>query len=246
MRPDKLRATLTGLDGPTMVCAQAQREHGRLRPAPADRRGRSRVPWLHVDGAFGLGRRMDRQRSLTDESSSPLMGSDAHKTLNVPYDCGSSSRQTSSPSLGDERHGRLPCAARRRLRPTTGSRVVAGRRLGVYAALGRLGGSASPGRYARWRRMAIGWLEPRASRSSTRSASPRSWCALVPGGQASAVAGRRPCGGGQRDGTLARDHDVADGLRVSISNASTTEEDIDSSGRRVLRCARAVEVAASR
>ena len=57
MRPDALREVLAGIDGPTIVCAQAgQREHRRVRPARGDRRDRPR--------ARRLGPRRRRVRDL--------------------------------------------------------------------------------------------------------------------------------------------------------------------------------------
>jgi glutamate/tyrosine decarboxylase-like PLP-dependent enzyme len=92
MRADALRTTLAGLDGPTIVVAQAGNVNtGAFDPLPeiADA-VREHGGWLHVDGAFGLW-----------AAASPALGdriagldladswtTDAHKWLNVPYDSG--------------------------------------------------------------------------------------------------------------------------------------------------------------
>ncbi len=93
MRPGALRETLAGLDGPTIVCAQAGNVNsGAFDPLPeivAAVRERPNA-WLHVDGAFGLwaaavpGLR-DRVDGLAGADS---WTTDAHKWLNVPYDSG--------------------------------------------------------------------------------------------------------------------------------------------------------------
>jgi glutamate/tyrosine decarboxylase-like PLP-dependent enzyme len=92
MRPDRLAAELERGDGPAIVCAQA----GEVNTGcfdPVDEIAGACEPhgaWLHVDGAIGLWtaatpklahltRGLDRADSWS---------TDAHKWLNVPYDCG--------------------------------------------------------------------------------------------------------------------------------------------------------------
>ncbi len=92
MRPDELRATLAGLGGPTIVCGQAGNVNtGAFDPLrPIGEAVREVGAWLHVDGAFGLwAAASDRYRPLIDGLElAHSWGTDAHKTLNVPYDCG--------------------------------------------------------------------------------------------------------------------------------------------------------------
>ncbi len=92
MRPEALERTLERGEGPLIVCLQAGEVHtgafddfASLIPI-AHRNG----AWVHVDGAFGLW-------AATSASLRPLTAgmegadswaTDAHKTLNVPYDCG--------------------------------------------------------------------------------------------------------------------------------------------------------------
>jgi glutamate/tyrosine decarboxylase-like PLP-dependent enzyme len=80
-------------DEPTIVCAQAGEVNtGAFDPfdAIADARDAAANAWLHVDGAFGLWAHVpDSLRGLVrgaDRADS--WATDAHKWLNVPYDCG--------------------------------------------------------------------------------------------------------------------------------------------------------------
>jgi glutamate/tyrosine decarboxylase-like PLP-dependent enzyme len=93
LRVDDLRRQLeTGPEGPTMVLLQAGNVHsGAFDPlaeaiAVAHRHG----AWVHVDGAFGLwASASPRHRHLVaGHEAADSWATDAHKTLNVPYDCG--------------------------------------------------------------------------------------------------------------------------------------------------------------
>jgi glutamate/tyrosine decarboxylase-like PLP-dependent enzyme len=92
MRAGELGAVLAECNGPTIVCAQAGEVNtGAIDPLAdiceiAHRHG----AWVHVDGAFGLW-------AAASPAMRPLVAgieladswaSDAHKWLNVPYDCG--------------------------------------------------------------------------------------------------------------------------------------------------------------
>ncbi|CAN5911416.1 pyridoxal-dependent decarboxylase [soil metagenome] len=93
MRADRL--DLSG-DRPLIVCAQAGNVNGGgfdslvaigERIADAKRR---RPVWLHLDGAFGLWARVaPTRRALADGAElADSWSTDAHKWLNTPYDCG--------------------------------------------------------------------------------------------------------------------------------------------------------------
>jgi glutamate/tyrosine decarboxylase-like PLP-dependent enzyme len=92
MRPDALRAALAEHDGPTIVCAQAgEINTGAFDPlAEITAACREHGAWCHVDGAFGLWAAVSRsRRSLLDGAAGAhSWATDAHKWLNVPYDCG--------------------------------------------------------------------------------------------------------------------------------------------------------------
>jgi glutamate/tyrosine decarboxylase-like PLP-dependent enzyme len=92
MRPDALGAVLAESSGPTIVCAQA----GNVNTGAVDPLGdicdaaREFGAWVHVDGAFGMWaaatpslRHLVEGIELADS-----WATDAHKWLNVPYDSG--------------------------------------------------------------------------------------------------------------------------------------------------------------
>jgi len=92
MRPDRLRHALENVKGPLIVCAQAGNVNtGGFDPlAEIAQLVHARDGWLHVDGAFGgwaaASRRHRHLAAGIDQVDS--LGVDAHKWLNVPYDCG--------------------------------------------------------------------------------------------------------------------------------------------------------------
>jgi glutamate/tyrosine decarboxylase-like PLP-dependent enzyme len=90
MRPDALRAALAESPAPTIVCAQAGNVNtGASDPLDAICEAAGDA-WVHVDGAFGMWaaaspamRHLVRGVELADS-----WATDAHKWLNVPYDSG--------------------------------------------------------------------------------------------------------------------------------------------------------------
>ncbi|WP_223624752.1 aminotransferase class V-fold PLP-dependent enzyme [Microbacterium sp. EST19A] len=92
MRADALERVLADAEGPLIVCLQAGEVHtgafddfGALIPI-----AKEHGAWVHVDGAFGLwAAASDALRPLTaGMEQADSWATDAHKTLNVPYDCG--------------------------------------------------------------------------------------------------------------------------------------------------------------
>lgn len=93
-----LHRELSAEVGPTIVCAQAGNVNSgafdplrALHDALADYRSRGAGSvWLHVDGAFGLwARACSAHAALADGAElADSWATDAHKFLNVPYDCG--------------------------------------------------------------------------------------------------------------------------------------------------------------
>jgi hypothetical protein len=92
MRPDALSAALGRSTGPSIVCLQAGNLHsGAFDPiGELTALAHERAAWVHVDGAFGLwaaASPLFRER-LAGLDTADSWATDAHKTLNVPYDCG--------------------------------------------------------------------------------------------------------------------------------------------------------------
>jgi glutamate/tyrosine decarboxylase-like PLP-dependent enzyme len=92
MRIDALEQTLAGLDGPLIVCLQAGNVNtGASDPmAPAIVAAHARGAWVHVDGAFGLWAAAvpELRLQVAGVERADSWAVDAHKWLNVPYDCG--------------------------------------------------------------------------------------------------------------------------------------------------------------
>ena len=83
---------LAGEDGPTIVCLQAGNVHsGAFDPfVPAVAAARRAGAWVHVDGAFGLWAAASPSLAALTAgvADADSWATDAHKTLNTPYDCG--------------------------------------------------------------------------------------------------------------------------------------------------------------
>ena len=92
IRLDALGAALAAGSGPTIVCLQAGNVHsGAFDPlGAAVALAHEHGAWVHVDGAFGLwAAASPRLRHLVaGHETADSWATDAHKTLNVPYDCG--------------------------------------------------------------------------------------------------------------------------------------------------------------
>ena len=92
IRADALATALASGEGPALVCLQAGNVHsGAFDPfTEAIAIAHDAGAWVHVDGAFGLwAAASPRGRTLTRGiADADSWSTDAHKTLNVPYDCG--------------------------------------------------------------------------------------------------------------------------------------------------------------
>lgn len=262
MRADKLRATLASVSGPTIVCAQAGNVNsGAFDPLrPIGEAVREAGGWLHVDGAFGLwGAASDRYRGFLDGVElAQSWATDAHKTLNVPYDCGVVF------SADPEAH--------RSAMNVTAAYLVRGvddaysaydwvpessrsaRGLHVYAALrtlGRAGVANLVDQYcAHARRMADCLAAADGVEILNDVVFTQVLVRFRRSGEDAAASDRRTravATAVQEDGTCWLGTTTWRGavaIRISISNWSTTEEDIDRSAEAILRCAANVDVPA--
>ena len=243
------RALAAGRPGPTIVCAQAGNVNtGAFDPLPgivdpAHEAG----AWVHVDGAFGLWAAASPKRRalLSGAERADSWATDAHKWLNVPYDCGIAitahpqahrSATTASASYlanagGPERNPVewVPEASRR------------GRAFPVYVALKTLG------------REGVADLVDRSCELAARMASALAAAegvrvlnevvlnqALVRFGDSDEKT-REVIARVQRDGTCWVGGTTWHGLhamRISVSGWSTTEPDADRSVEAILRAAR--------
>src|SRR5829696_829931 len=143
MEPGPLAAALRAGTGPAIVCAQAGNVNtGACDPMPPIvSAAREAGAWVHVDGAFGLwAAASPRLRALVaGVHGADSWAVDAHKWLNVPYDCGvaivadaeahAAAMSASADYLGEADGGltKTPEMSRR------------GRQVPVYAALRSLG-----------------------------------------------------------------------------------------------------------
>jgi len=253
MRSDQLQSILAGIQTPVLVCAQAGNVNtGSFDPIPEIAAClRERSSWLHVDGAFGLWaaaspahRSFARGIELADSVSV-----DCHKWLNVPYDSGLVIvRDAAAHQAAMTLNAAYYVTARRAERDNCNWVPEASRRargFTVYAALRFLG------------RKGIAELVDRFCELAQRMANRLSKAPAVtilndvvlnqvlvrfsdPSGndddEFTATVIRRV----QEDGTCWLGGTTWHGMhamRISISNWSTTEKDIDISAKAILRCA---------
>jgi glutamate/tyrosine decarboxylase-like PLP-dependent enzyme len=234
VRPDALADALrAGSGGPTLVLLQAGNLHsGASDPFDAC------VPlahehgaWVHVDGAFGLwAAAAPTYRHLTaGVEAADSWATDAHKTLNVPYDCGvvvvrDPAALTASMSVhGDyliqeagDPFGRVPEMSRR------------ARGVPVWAALRSLGRSGVAEMVERMGRHARTFAEAIATIDGAQVVNDVVFtqvCATFGDDERTRAVVERMLADGTAwtSGSRWRDRAV---LRISVSNAGTTDDDV--------------------
>jgi glutamate/tyrosine decarboxylase-like PLP-dependent enzyme len=253
MQADALAGMLATLSGPRIVCAQAGNVNsGAFDPleeiAAVTHRRRG---WLHVDGAFGLwAAAVPRLAHLVHGvAQADSIATDAHKWLNVPYDCGlvfcadeaahRSAMTLTAPALSApylatstrqrDPHEFVPEESRR------------GRAAPVYAALrtlGRAGLAELIERNCRQaQRFAVGLT---AAGHEVLNEVVLNQVVVAFGG---AERTRRVVAAVQEDGTCWCGGTVWKGrgaMRISVSNASTSDADVERSLAAIVRVAAAV------
>jgi glutamate/tyrosine decarboxylase-like PLP-dependent enzyme len=261
MRADALRDALRGGEGPTIVCAQVGNVNsGAFDPVDAiAEASRAAGAWLHVDGAFGIWAAASprRRHLVAGLEKADSWTTDAHKWLNVPYDCGLAvvrdraahhrSMGLSASYLQTDRNGRdgydwVPEASRR------------ARGFTVYAALRSLGRRGVAQLVDRCCSLAERFAAGLGAEPGVRVLNDVVLNQVLvrfddPSGDAPAgdARTRAVIAAIQRDGTMWAGGTVWQGLaalRISVSNWSTTEADVDRSIEAIVRCANSVEAAA--
>jgi glutamate/tyrosine decarboxylase-like PLP-dependent enzyme len=251
MRPDKLAPILQSAKGPSIVCAQV----GNVNTGAADpideiqSLTRERGAWLHVDGAFGLWAATSetRRHLVAGIERADSIATDGHKWLNVPYDSGivlTAHPEAHQQSLLVPAHYIQMTPGERDPRAFTPDESRRARAIPMYAALRVLG------------REGVAEIVDRCCDLATRMAerlsrNPRMRvlndvvlnqvlveCRPPHGDDAAAAAlTERVIARVQEEGTCwlggTRWHGHV-AMRISISNGSTTEKDIDRSAAAIL------------
>lgn len=257
MSPEALEAALArGPAGPAIVCCQAGNVNtGAIDPVGAladvcHRHG----AWLHVDGAVGLWRAAEGPDAIPGLARADSWSTDAHKWLNVPYDCG----------ITICRH---PAAHRAAMTVSASYLVQAApgtdrdpvdwnpefsrraRGVPVYAALASLGRSGVVAIIDRCRAharrfAAVLRAEPEVAILNDVVLNQVLVRFTVPGGSPADhdARTRTVIAAVQADGTCWLGGSVWRGqqvMRISVSSAATTEADVERSAAAILRVARA-------
>jgi glutamate/tyrosine decarboxylase-like PLP-dependent enzyme len=243
----RMRAeALPPLAGPTIVCAQAGNVNtGAFDPLEAIvAHARGTGAWVHVDGAFGLWAAASPAHAplLAGAGGADSWATDAHKWLNVPYDCGLAFVRDPHPlrAAMAVKAEYLPTETPHR-NPSDHTPELSRRARGVevWAALRTLG------------RAGVQELVERCCRHARRFATGLRAAGfevlndvvlnqvLVSFGDAAAT--ERVVAGVQREGTCWCGGTVWQGraaMRISLSSWATTDEDVDRSVAAVIRVAR--------
>jgi glutamate/tyrosine decarboxylase-like PLP-dependent enzyme len=262
MRVDALRQALAPLSGPIIVCAQAGNVNtGAFDPvgeiaAVAHERG----AWVHVDGAFGLWAAASPalREHVRGVEQADSWATDGHKWLNVPYDSGiavvrdAAAHKTAM--TGRAAYLVQSDGAERDPQDWTPEFSRRARGFAIWAALRSLGSDGVSALVERCCRLARRMADRLSARPGVRILNEvvlnQVLARFAPAGVTDADAFTRAVVARvQRDGTCwmagTRWHGM-DAMRISVSNWSTTEADVDRSADAILACARAEAEAGGR
>ncbi|HVC18806.1 MAG TPA: pyridoxal-dependent decarboxylase [Vicinamibacterales bacterium] len=251
MIPEALERALAAARPPIIVCAQAGNVNtGAFDPlASIAAITRKHGAWLHVDGAFGLWAAASPalRHHLAGVEQADSWSTDAHKWLNVPYDSGlvfvahpgahqAAMSLTASylvRGAGEERHAMdwVPESSRR------------ARGFPIYVTLKTLGREGVAALVDRCCRLAARMADRLAQRTGITILNDVVLNQVLVGLQPPAGVGVDPftrdvIARVQRDGTCWLGGTTWQGrpaIRISVSNWSTTEQDIDRSAEAILR-----------
>jgi glutamate/tyrosine decarboxylase-like PLP-dependent enzyme len=254
LRPDELRRALGRLDGPTLVCAQA----GNVNTGAFDPVGEiadithERGGWVHVDGAFGLWAAASAQlrHHVRGAERADSWATDGHKWLNVPYDCGivvvrdPAAHKTAM--TGRAAYLIQSSGAERDPQDWTPEFSRRARGFAVYAALKSLGKTGVTDLVERCCRLARRMADRLGAAPAVRILNEvvlnQVLVRFEPGGVDADAFTKAVVARVQREGTCwmagTRWHEM-DAMRISVSNWSTAEADIDRSADAILAAARA-------
>jgi glutamate/tyrosine decarboxylase-like PLP-dependent enzyme len=246
MRADALRELVATLDGPTIICAQADNVNtGAIDPLREIASiAHEKNAWVHVDGAFGLwGRASRTYRGILDGVElCDSWATDAHKWLNVPFDNGIVIVRDSA----SHRASMTVTAAY--LEQTTGVErdqvdwnpefSRRGRGITVYAALRSLGRHGVEDLVDRLCARAKQFETILGADSRVEVLNDVVLNQVLVRFKGNDEATRETVARVQRDGTLwlagTMWHGMA-AMRISVSNWATSEEDVDRSAAAILR-----------
>jgi glutamate/tyrosine decarboxylase-like PLP-dependent enzyme len=256
MRPDALRDALAELAAPAIVCAQAGNVNtGAFDPLAEIAAATHELGgWLHIDGAFGLwvAASPSLRHLVAGVGEADSWTTDAHKWLNVPYDAGivavrDPAAHHAAMTLGAAYYVETAGAERDSYNwvPESSRRA---RAVTVYAALRSLGRSGLAELVERCCRLARRFADGLAGRSGIRVLNEvvlNQVLVRFEAPDSDPAAGdrrtREVIAAVQRAGTMWASGTTWQGkaaMRISVSNWSTTEADVDRSVAAILRCAR--------
>ncbi len=243
-----LAQAMPEISGPTIVCLQAGNVNtGAFDPArEICQIAHAAGAWVHVDGAFGLWAASTPGRAHLVEGvgEANSWATDAHKWLNVPYDCGlvfcRRARELRA-ALTYSTAAYLPGSEQREPMDYTPEMSRRARGVEVWAALRSLGRSGLANMVEGCCRHATRFAEGLASAGYTVLNDVQLNQVLVSFGEADKT--RQVIAEVQKDGTCWCGGTVWQGhtaMRISVSSWATTDVDVARSLEAILRIAAAV------